>query len=59
MYFVQCPLCGSLVEIPGDAIGSHRADPWNVTGCEECDSTFDYEDEDVQCVPDEFDVELR
>ena len=48
MFFVQCPMCGEIVEIPTDAVGQHRTDPWNVVGCDECDSTFDYEDEEVQ-----------
>ena len=48
MYFVQCPLCGAVVEIPDDAVGRERSDPWNVTGCDECNLAFDYEDEEVQ-----------
>jgi len=48
MYFVQCPLCGAVVEIPDDAVGRKRIDPWNVTGCDECNLAFDYEDEEVQ-----------
>ena len=59
MYFVQCPRCGAVVEIPSDAVGFNRTDPWNLIGCDECDSTFDYEDEDVQSVPDGLDVEQR
>ncbi len=50
MYFVQCPLCGAVVEIPADAVGRERSDPWNVTGCDECNLAFDYEDEEVQRV---------
>ena len=45
---VQCPMCGGITEIPTDAVGQHRTDPWNVVGCDECGSTFDYEDEEVQ-----------
>lgn len=51
MYYVQCPQCGSVVEIPSDAVGPTRDDPWNVASCDECDSTFDYDDEDVQFEP--------
>lgn len=51
MYFVQCPLCGAIVEIPDEAVGISRSDLWNVAGCAECDSTFDYLDEDVQSLP--------
>lgn len=52
MFFVQCPQCGSVVEIPKDAVGKDRSDPWNVTGCADCDSVFDYNDEEVQFAPD-------
>lgn len=52
MFYVQCPQCGSVVEIPEDAIGKDRTDPWNLTGCDECDIVFDYHDEDVQFAPD-------
>ena len=52
VFFVQCPQCGSVVEIPEDAVGKDRTDPWNVTGCYECDIVFDYHDEDVQFAPD-------
>ena len=52
MYFVQCPECGSVVEIPRDAIGPQRTDRWNVTECAECRSTFDFDDEQVQFAPD-------
>lgn len=48
MSFVQCPHCGSIVKIPEDAVGIERTDPWNVVGCVECDSTFDYQDDEVQ-----------
>ena len=50
MYYVQCPLCGSFVLIPAEAIGSDRSDPWNVIGCDECEATFDYHDDEVQFV---------
>lgn len=48
MYFVQCPGCGAIVEIPDDAVGPDRTDPWNVTSCLECNLLFDYNDEEVQ-----------
>jgi hypothetical protein len=51
MFFVQCPQCGSVVEIPADAVGSKRRDPWNVAECPECDSSFDYDDDEVQFEP--------
>lgn len=51
MYFVQCPDCGSPVEIPADAVGPERTDLFNVVNCDNCDLTFDYADEDVQQDP--------
>jgi predicted Zn finger-like uncharacterized protein len=48
MYFVLCPNCEATVEIPENAIGRQRSDPWNVVGCDECGSTFDYANEEVQ-----------
>lgn len=52
MFFVQCPQCGSVVEIPADAVGKDRTDPWNVSGCDECDCVFDYQDDELQIGPD-------
>ena len=52
MYFVQCPRCGSPVEIPPDAVGPERTDPYNVVGCLDCGLSFDFDDEDVQIAPD-------
>lgn len=51
MYFVQCPRCGTAVELPSDAIGRSRSAPWNVTECVDCDLSFDFEDEEVQHAP--------
>jgi hypothetical protein len=47
MFYVICPYCQSHVEIPANAVGPNRTDPWNVVGCDDCDITFDYDDEDV------------
>jgi hypothetical protein len=52
MFYVQCPYCGALVEIPSDAVGRHRSDPWNVAKCSDCDASFDYHNEEVQFEPD-------
>lgn len=52
MFFVQCPFCGAVIEIPSDAVGLDRADPWNVVGCDECDTVFDYNDDEVQQLDD-------
>ena len=47
MYYVICLSCGMNVEIPPDAVGEDRTDPWNVTQCLECQAGFDYDDEEV------------
>lgn len=57
MYVVQCPHCGSVVDIPHEAVGNHRTDRWNVARCDDCDAGFDYDDEEIQLVPEEFEVE--
>ena len=48
MFFVLCPLCGAEVEIPANAVGLDRTDLWNVTRCDDCGTTFDYDDLEVQ-----------
>jgi uncharacterized Zn finger protein len=48
MFYVICPECGCRTEIPAEAIGSERTDLYNVTRCDECPATFDYDDDDVQ-----------
>lgn len=52
MFFVPCPRCGAPVEIPADAVGPGRTDPWNVIQCDECSLAFDYDDGEVQSEPD-------
>jgi uncharacterized protein YlaI len=47
MYYVICPTCEERVEIPANAIGWKRADPWNVVQCDLCDTGFDYDDSEV------------
>jgi Zn ribbon nucleic-acid-binding protein len=47
MHYVICPECKSEIEIPPDAVGPDRTDPWNVIGCVDCGITFDYDDEEV------------
>ena len=44
MFIVICPLCGSVIEIPDDAVGPDRTDLWNVVQCHECDTAFNYDD---------------
>jgi len=52
MDFVQCPNCGSVVEVPEEAVGPMRTDPWNVIECDECGVVFDYDDDEVRHAPD-------
>ncbi len=47
MFYVICPNCQARVEIPENAVGLDRTDPWNVVRCDECDASFDFDDEDV------------
>ncbi len=59
MYAVQCPHCGSVVDIPDDAVGKHRTHRWNVARCDDCDSSFDYDDEEIELVLEEPEVDLN
>jgi hypothetical protein len=52
MFYVLCPNCGAQVEIPSDAVGPDRTDPWNVTLCFECGTSIDYDDAEVIERPD-------
>ncbi len=54
MFYVYCPLCLAKIEVPANAVGSHRTDPWNVIGCDDCDFTFDYDDEEIIAESDEL-----
>ncbi len=47
MFYVICPTCRTRVEIPADAVGPGRTDPWKVTSCDECGAGFDYDDHEV------------
>ena len=47
MFYVICPTCQARVEIPADAVGPDRSDSWNVVRCDECNTGFDYDDDDV------------
>lgn len=51
MFYVICPECKAHVEIPADAVGPERTDPWNVTRCLDCGLSFDYDDEEVIAEP--------
>lgn len=47
MFYVRCIRCNQECEIPPDAVGENRTDPWNVIYCHKCGLSFDYDDEDV------------
>lgn len=47
MFYILCPSCQAKIEIPADAVGPDRTDPWNVIGCDECGVLFDYDDSEV------------
>lgn len=47
MYYVICPHCQAKVEIPDDAVGENRTDPFNVVRCDGCSTSFDYDDEEI------------
>lgn len=51
MFYVICPTCQARVEIPADAVGPDRTDPWNVIECEDCGTGFDYDNEEVLTEP--------
>jgi hypothetical protein len=48
MFYVLCPNCNARVEIPLSAVGPERTDLWNVSSCDECGISFDYDDEEVR-----------
>jgi hypothetical protein len=48
MYCVICPDCGDVIEIPDDAVGVDRTDPWYVVARDNCDMAFDYDNEEIQ-----------
>lgn len=48
MYYVICPNCGSHVEVLDNAVGEDRTELFNITVCEDCDLSFDYDDEEVK-----------
>jgi len=52
MFFVPCPRCGAVVDIPACVVDHDRIDLWNITRCDECDMTFDYDDAEVRSIPD-------
>jgi hypothetical protein len=57
VFYVNCIHCQAKVEIPPDAVGPNRTDPWNVTSCCKCGMSFDYDDDDVitdDCPPSQF-----
>lgn len=57
MYAVQCPHCGSVVDIPDDVVGTYRTHRWNIARCDDCDTGFDYDYEEIELVPEELEVD--
>ncbi len=55
MFYVICPTCEARVEVPANAVGPHRTDPWNVIACDECDTGFDYDDDEIITEPEPTD----
>ena len=53
MFYVICPLCLAKVEIPANAVGPDRTDLYNVVCCDDCDTAFDYDDDEVVREPDD------
>ncbi|HEY4313327.1 MAG TPA: hypothetical protein VGN12_28010 [Pirellulales bacterium] len=47
MFYILCPFCHAKLEIPADAIGLTRTDLYNVIHCDECNMSFDYDDEEI------------
>lgn len=54
LFYVLCPCCESRVDVPDQAVGPNRTQPWNVVLCDVCDAAFDYDDEDVQEAEDDW-----
>lgn len=48
MFYVLCPNCQAQIDLPDDAVGPDRSDPWNVVLCDDCGTGFDYDDDEVQ-----------
>ena len=53
MFYVICPTCQARVEIPAEAVGPERTDPFNTVCCDECSDTFDYDDDEIACDDDD------
>ena len=43
---LQCPQCGSLIEIPTDAFSAERCGPWNMVECGDCEQIVAFDQED-------------
>jgi hypothetical protein len=53
MFYVICPTCHARVEIPAEAVGPDRTDPFNAVCCDECGTGFDYDDDEIACDDDD------
>ena len=52
MFFVQCPQCGSVIEVPDDAVAPDRVGPWNMVACGECEQIVAFDQDELQFVAD-------
>jgi hypothetical protein len=52
MFYVICPTCQARVEVPAAAVGPERSDLSNVIACDECNTGFDYDDEEIEFADD-------
>lgn len=41
-YYLLCPFCGARIDLPDD-----ETDPWQVVGCYECDTLFDFASDEI------------
>jgi len=48
MFVVQCPQCGSMIEIPKDAISPERAGPWNMVECDDCEQVVAFDKDELR-----------
>lgn len=48
MFFVQCPQCGSMIEIPEEAVAPNRAGPWNMVECGDCEQIVAFDQDELQ-----------
>jgi hypothetical protein len=52
MFVVQCPQCGSMIEIPEEAVAPERAGPWNMVECGDCERIVAFDQDELRPVGD-------